>query len=283
MRISCADYTWSLLAHGAALDLVKAIGCTAVDLGFMTERSHVRPERAHGRVAATAGAAAERVSSRGLLVADVFAIAYTDFETMAVNNPDPTQQSRSEEFFTDAVDFAAGVGASGLTTLPGVLFDGDTASAALARSAAGLRRWVDVAAQRGLALSVEPHTGSLIDTPQTTLDLLDAVPGLTITLDYAHYVYGGVAQDDVAAVLPYVRHLQCRPGQPGRLQVRVAEDAIDWPRAVHALRGAGYDGAYALEYVWQEWMDCNQVDTVAESILLREVLLDADDANAEWT
>lgn len=273
MQISCSDYTWPLLPHTGALDLICALGLDAVDLGFMNGRSHVRPERMHSAVAAGAGAVRERVESRGLTVADVFAIPGKDFETMSVNNPDPDQQRRSTDFFADAVEFAHEVGSPGLTTLPGVLFDGDSFTEALQRSAEGLSRRVEMATARGLAVSVEPHTGSLIDTPDKTLQLLGHVPGLQITLDYAHYVYGGIPQSDIDPLLPKARHLQCRPGQPGRLQVAVAEDTIDWASVVQQLRSLGYTGYLALEYTWQEWMDCNRVDTVAESALLRDVLL----------
>lgn len=272
MRLSCADYTWPLLPHSAALDLVRALGCDAVDLGFMTLRSHVRPEKEHGAIACAAGAARERVESRGLTVADVFAIPFTDFETMSVNNPDPGQQEKSLSFFHDAVEFAAHTGAPGITTLPGTLYGGESFDRALARSADGLNRRVELAASRGLELSVEPHTGSLIDTPEKTLRLLEKVPGLHITLDPAHYVYAGVPQEEIHPLLPHARHLQCRPGQPGRLQVAVSEDTIDWTPIVTALRKHGYRGYLALEYVWQEWMDCNRVDTVAESVLLRDLL-----------
>lgn len=276
MRLSCADYTWPLLSHSASLDLVRALGCEAVDLGFMSLRSHVRPERVHGSIAMAAGAVRERVESRGLAVADVFAIPYTDFETMSANNPDAGQQARSLEFFADALEFAASVGSPGLTTLPGVVFDGDSVDDALTRSVNGLRHRVELAAAKSLALSVEPHTGSLIDTPDKTAQLLDRVPGLQITLDYAHYVYGGVAQDEIDPLLPRARHLQCRPGRPGGLQVRVSEDAIDWARVVLALHEQGYDGYLGLEYTWQDWLDCNQVDTVGESVLLRDLLVAAD-------
>ena len=281
MRLSCSDYTWPLLPHAAALDLVAALGCEAVDLGFMGNRSHVRPEQIHGEVALHAGRVRERVEARGLAVADVFAIPYTDFETMAANNPDADQQKRSLEFFADAVEFAAAVGAPGVTTLPGVLFDGDTFEAALDRSADGLARRVEMAAARGLSTSVEPHTGSLIDTPEKTLRLLDRVPGLTITLDYAHYVYGGVPQAEIDPLLPHARHLQIRPGRPGVLQARVAEDAIDWRSVVAQLNALGYQGYLALEYTWQDWLDCNRVDTVGESALLRDLLRAADRAVSE--
>lgn len=280
MRLSCSDYTWPLLSHSSALDLIRALGCDAVDIGFMGQRSHVRPELVHGAVPLAAGAVRERVEARGLAVADVFAIPFTDFETMSANNPDAAQQARSLEFFADAVEFAALVGAPGVTTLPGVLFDGDTFDTALRRAAEGLRRRVDLAAASGLSTSVEPHTGSLIDTPDKTVQLLELVPGLQITLDYAHYVYAGVPQSEIDPLLPLARHLQCRPGRPGGLQVPVSEDAIDWASVVAQLNAAGYAGYLALEYTWQEWLGCNRVDTVGESALLRDVLRDADRALA---
>ena len=275
MRLSCSDYTWPLLPHGAALDIIAALGCDAVDVGLITGRSHVRPEQIRGCEQVAAGAVRERAAARGLVVADVFAIPATDFESLAANNPDPAEQAASLEFFDSAVAFTAALECTGLTTLPGVMFDGDSFDEALSRSADGLSRRLDLAAARGLALSVEPHTGSLIDTPDKTRQLLDAVPGLQITLDYAHYVYGDVAQADIDALIPSARHLQCRPGRPGRLQVRVDQDAIDWVTVVGLLEAHGYDGFLALEYTWQEWLDCNQVDTVGESALLRDLLLGA--------
>jgi sugar phosphate isomerase/epimerase len=278
MRLSCADYTWPLLPHTAVLDLIGAIGCDAVDLGFMTNRPHLWADQMHGHVLASAGGVRERVESRGLVVADVFAIPFTDFETMSANNPDAAEQARSLEFFADALEFTATVGAPGLTTLPGVLFADDTFEQALDRAADGLNRRVELAAAADLALSVEPHTGSLVDTPEKTLQLLAKVPGLSITLDYAHYIYGGVEQREIDPLLPYARHLQCRPGRPGGLQVRVAEDAVDWVPVVQGLEMLGYDGYLALEYTWQDWKECNRVDTVGESILLRDLLRAAEEA-----
>jgi sugar phosphate isomerase/epimerase len=272
MRLSCPDYTWPSLPHAAALDLIRALEFPAVDLGFMAGRSHIRPEA----VAADPAAAGERVrgqlEQRGLAVADVFAIPAADFQSRAVNNPDPAARAESLEFFGRAVRFARAAGAPGLTTLPGVVFPGEGFDDALARSADGLRHRVDLAALAGLALSVEPHAESLIDTPGKTRQLLDLVPGLQLTLDHAHYVYGGARQADIDALLGWARHLQCRPGRPGQLQVRVVEDAIDFENVVALLLAQGYEGCLAVEYVWQDWLDCNRIDTVGETALMRDRL-----------
>lgn len=276
MRLSCSDYTWPLLPHAAVLDLIRALEFEAVDLGFMTGRSHVRPEAVRDYPAAAGAAVRREVEARGLGVADVFAIPYTDFQTMSANNPDARQQARALEFFRAAVEFCRAVGAPGLTTLPGVLFPGDTFAQALARSADGLSERVRIAAAAGLSLSVEPHVESLIDTPDKTVQLLELVPDLRLTVDHAHYIRGGARQEDVDALLPWARHLQCRSGRPGALQVRVDEDTIDFERVVGLLHELHYGGSLAVEFTWQEWMDCNRVDTVGETALLRDRLRAAD-------
>lgn len=272
MRLSCPDYTWPSLPHAAVLDLIRALEFPAADLGFMASRSHIRPEAVAADPAAAGDQVRDQLEQRGLMLADVFAIPATDFQSQALNNPDPGARAESLDFFGRAVRFARAAGAPGLTTLPGVVFPRETFGEALARSADGLRHRVDLAARAGLALSVEPHVESLIDTPDKTRQLLDLVPGLQLTLDHAHHVYGGAAQGDIDALLGSARHLQCRPGRPGQLQVRVAEDAIDFEKVVALLQAQGYDGYLAVEYTWQDWLDCNRVDTVGETALMRDRL-----------
>lgn len=272
MRLSCPDYTWPSLPHAAVLDLIRALEFPAADLGFMASRSHIRPEAVAADPAAAGNQVRGQLEQRGLALADVFAIPATDFRSQALNNPDPAARAESLEFFGCAVRFARAGGAPGLTTLPGVVFPGETFGDALARSADGLRNRVDRAARAGLALSVEPHVESLIDTPDKTRQLLDLVPGLQLTVDHAHYVYGGAAQGDIDALLGSARHLQCRPGRRGQLQVRVAEDGIDFEKVVALLQAQGYDGYLAVEYTWQDWLDCNRVDTVGETALMRDRL-----------
>lgn len=272
MRLSCPDYTWASLPHGAALDLIAALNIGAVDVGYMTGRSHIRPEEVGDDARRVGEQVRRELDRRQLGVADVFAIPAEDFVSTALNNPDPTAQSRSLEFFETAIEFARGVGAPGLTTLPGVQFPDDTFAAAIRRSASALRQRIKMAAEAGLPVSVEPHVESIIDTPDKTRQLLDLVPELRLTVDHAHHIYGGADQADIDALLPAARHIQTRPGRPGALQVRVVEDAIDFRKVVEQLAAAGYDGYLAIEFVWQDWLDCYNIDTVGETALMRDRL-----------
>src|SRR5689334_962999 len=104
MKLSCADFTWPLLPHADVLRLISMLGLEGVDLGLLGNRSHVRPEVVRKDLPYWAGILKERLDESGLVAADVFAVPWTDFETMAPNNPDPAQQEESAAFFHDMLD-----------------------------------------------------------------------------------------------------------------------------------------------------------------------------------
>lgn len=274
MLLACADYTWPAATHSLALDIIRGLGFTAVDIGFMAGRSHVRPEVVGDDTAAWAGRVSERVEARGLVVSDVFAQP-ASFEVMAVNHPDAAEQERAAAFFRRCLEFARRLGSPGLTLLPGISFGQEAWELAAQRAAKGLRWRVDEAGAAGVAVSVEPHIGSVIDTPARAGDLLEMVPGLALTLDYGHFVAAGAAEKTVEPLLRHSRHVQCRGGAPGLLQASMHVSTIDFPAMVRQLAALGYAGFLACEYVWSEWQGCDQVDNLTETVALRDVLSSA--------
>lgn len=280
IRLACADYSWPAVDHGLALDIVSGLGFAGVDIGFMAGRSHVRPESVGDDTAAWAGRIRERCESRGLVVSDVFAQTES-FEALAVNHPDQTQQDLGAAFFERSLEFARQLGSPGLTMLPGITFGAEDWQQAAERAASGLRWRADRAAAQGLALSVEPHIGSIIDTPARTSLLLEMVPGLTLTLDYGHFVAAGTAQEAIEPLLGSARHVQCRGGAAGFLQASMRTSTIDFARMTRRLVADGYQGFLACEYVWSEWQGCDQVDNLTETAALRDVLAAALRANGE--
>lgn len=271
IRLACADYTWPAASHRLALDIIGGLGFAGADIGFMTGRSHVRPEAVGDDTASWAGRIRERCESRSLVVSDVFAQTES-FEALAVNHPEKAQQERGAAFFERSLDFARRLGSPGLTMLPGIVFGAEERERAVERAASGLRWRADRAAAEGLALSVEPHIGSIIDTPARASALLEMVPGLTLTLDYGHFVAAGAAEEDIEPLLGRARHVQCRGGAAGFLQASMRTSSIDFPRMVRALAAGGYQGFLACEYVWSQWQGCDQADNLTETAALRDVL-----------
>ncbi|MQA80017.1 MAG: TIM barrel protein [Streptosporangiales bacterium] len=274
LALSCADYTWPAVSHGVALDLVAALGFSAVDLGLMHGRSHLKPEEIGTDVEFWAGRVRESCESRGLAVADVFYQA-PDFETMSVNHPDPAEVERGRPAYERALRLASLVGSPGVTILPGVSYDGDTWEQAVDRAADELGKRVSLAGESGLRLSVEPHVGSIVDTPERALALLARVPGLTVTLDYGHFSYAGFTDEQIEPLTAHAGHVQCRGATNGALQASMRTSTIDFGRMVAALRSHDYAGYLACEYVWADWLGCNLVDNLTETVALRDVLREA--------
>ena len=82
-------------------------------------------------------------------------------------------------------------------------------------SAESLNALMPIAQDAGVNLTVEPHVHSYLESPALTLRLLEMVEGLTLTLDYAHFVCMGWCQDEIDVLAPHAVHVHLRQAKPG--------------------------------------------------------------------
>jgi sugar phosphate isomerase/epimerase len=127
---------------------------------------------------------------------------------------------------------------------------------------------VEQAAKMKLILGVEPHLGSIADTPERAMKLSALVPGLGFTLDYAHFTRAGIPDARIEPLAARATHFHARCARAGRLQGSFKENAIDFRRALTAFNAHRFNGWIALEYVWIDWEHCNEVDVLSETIQL---------------
>ena len=271
MKLACADFTWPLLPHVSVLTLISMLGFEGVDLGIFGNRSHVRPEMVRGDIPMWSGILKERIAQAELELADFFFQPWTDFETMAPNNPDPKQQEEAAALFYDMLEMARRLEAPGMTMLPGTRFGDEPWEDSIGRSAEALKWRVDAARRVGIRLSVEGHVGSNVDTPEKLARLLELAPGLELTLDYTHFTSQGIADAEIEPLLDHARHFHCRGAAPGRIQTIFQENTIDYRRVIERMNEIGYDGCFGIEYAWTEWGDCNRTDNTSETVQFRDL------------
>jgi sugar phosphate isomerase/epimerase len=281
VKLACGDHAFPLLEHEHACEVIRMLGFDAIDIGVMGNRSHIRPEVIREDIPGWAGRLRERLGSRELEVADVFLIAWSDNQVMAANHPDPGERRRGAELFDDMLEFSVRLDAPGMTVLPGMEFDGEPHERSLERAADELGRRVARARENGIRLSIEPHTGSLVEDPREAQRLIEMTPGLEVTLDHTHFVRLGYSIEEVAPLARHARHYHARCARPGRIQTRMSDNVIDFEAVVRDLRATDYDGYLAVEYVWTEWEHCNECDNISETILLRDRLR-ASVAGEQW-
>jgi sugar phosphate isomerase/epimerase len=124
----------------------------------------------------------------------------------------------------------------------------------------------------GIVFSVEPHFGSIAPAPRHAERLVRSVPGLTLTLDYTHFIRRGMPDSAVEPLIAHATHFHVRGACKGRMQTSFAKNTIDYSRILEVMRSTGYGGHVGIEYVWTEWERCNEVDNLSETIRFRDFL-----------
>jgi sugar phosphate isomerase/epimerase len=276
-KLACADFTFPLLSHDKALDLIALLEFEGVDIGLFEGRSHLWPSRVFNDLRGSARELAGKLRDRGLELADVFLQTAPDFASVAPNHPDPGPRRQARHWFERTIEFAAECGGRHVSALPGVHFEGVPEAESYRCCCDELAWRCETARGQGITFSVEAHVGSIAPTPASAARLVQSVPGLTLTLDYTHFTKSGVPDSEVEPLIAHASHFHARGARPGRLQASFKENVIDYGRILDVMRQVGYSGYVGVEYVWIDWEHCNEVDNLSETILMRDRL------RSHWT
>lgn len=275
LKLSCTDFSFPKLNHDQSLATIALLGFRGVDIGLFEGNDYLKPSRELRQPTRSAEALKARLDSHGLQASDLFLQIHAGFEACAINHPDPKIRLFARERFTRGLDYAKALGSDHLTILPGVLFKDESRKDSLKRSADELAWRITAGKEAGIQVAIEPHVGSLVDTPERTLALTDLTPGLGLTLDYSHFTRAGIPDERIEPLLAHATHLHARCARRGRLQCSMKENTINFPNIARSLTQRRFKGWIALEYVWIDWEHCNEVDVLSETLILREQLLTA--------
>ncbi len=270
---AAADFTFPLLSHDNSLKLISMMGMDGVDIGLFEGRSHLWPSKEFSDPVASAGQLKAKLDDLGLRCADVFLQMDADFVPFAINHPEADRRARARDWFERTLEYAAAAGSEHVTALPGVLFeDVEPAETSWKRAEEELAWRVEKAKDAGIIFGVEAHVGSLAPVPAKALSLVDAVPGLTLTVDYTHFTRAGLPDAEAEPLIDHATHFHVRGAKEGRLQCNFTENTIDYARVVEKMKETDYSGWLGIEYVWIDWEDCNKSDNLAETIQFLDFL-----------
>jgi sugar phosphate isomerase/epimerase len=271
-RYSCADFTFPLLSHGKALRLIELLEIEAVDLGIFEGRSHYYPSEIAKDPIGNGRKLGNELQVVGLKAADVFLQTGGSPGIAAANSPDQNVRTNNRELFERTLDFVNTLGCNHITGLPGVIHPGQSLDDDWKRSCEETQWRVETARKENIIYSIEPHVGSILNDAETTLKFINDCPGITLTLDYGHFIYQGHSNERVHPLINYASHFHARCGAKGKLQTTLSENEIDFAAIVNRFDEFGYAGYTCLEYVYIDWEGCNRTDNVSETIKLLEYL-----------
>jgi sugar phosphate isomerase/epimerase len=271
-ELAAIDASWPGMRHEWVLDLLAELGFSGVDVALWSGYTPLTPEDVRSDVAVWAGRVRERLETRGLVVSDVFPVVSMELVPYSINHPDASQREGSDAFFRDMLEFASHLEADHMTVLPGVLHEGMEYREALERSAEALRWRVEEAHRAGVALAIEGHVGSHVDTPEKILELLDVVPGLTLTLDFGHFAVQGMPDERAYPLMEHTSHFHVRGARDGFVQTRFDQNEIDFNEIVQRFADLGYNGWFTVEYVHDARPGCLDCDNIQETVQFRDFL-----------
>jgi sugar phosphate isomerase/epimerase len=273
IRFSCSDYTFPKLPRAKRFALLQLLGFKYVDIGLFERSPDLRPSQLLASPRAFTKKLQSDLKQSGLQASDVFLQTGEDPAVSAANDSSLTVRSRNRKTFLRALDLCASLGCTHLTGLPGVWHKGTRKADDLALAVEEACWRQCVAADAGVSYAIEAHVGSICVDVASTRTLLDCVPGLTLTLDYGHFVSAGIDSRAIHSLVPFASHIHARGGAHNRPQAPVRENAIDFAGMIKHLQKQRYKGFIAIEYVWVDWMECDRTDNVSETLLLHGQLM----------
>lgn len=267
LDFSCHTWGFTDLTLPEALGTMARLGFRYVDIGsganFNAARAAANPRKAALEIRAD-------LDLFDLQVSDVYLLL------PRISSADERRQ-RELDLYHALVPFAVELGTPGITLSPG-LPQPDDETGAVERAAAALRDMVAQGTDAGLRVSIEPHLDSLAATPEAALQLVNDVPGLALTVDWAHLVCQGIPHETILTLLPHAQHIQLRQAARGRLQTPFEQGEIDLPRVVADMLAAGYDGRLCVEVLQTPgWHGLIAVNSMRECARLRDELRAARD------
>ena len=272
IEFACHAWGFNDLTLPEALGTIARMGFRYVDIG---SGANLNAARAAGNPTTVAAEIKGDLALFNLRLSDLYLML------PRISLDDENKRQSELTLFRRLVPFAAALGAPGITLSPGLTHPAEDVEAR-DRTVAALREMVRLGKEVGLRLSIEPHLDSMSPTPELALQLVDEVPGLQITLDWAHMICQGVRRKAIEPLLPHVRHVQVRQAARNKLQTVYDRGKLDIDEVLAALKAADYDGVICVEYMQTPgWHGMVAVDSIEESVHLRDALREARDLMAQ--
>jgi sugar phosphate isomerase/epimerase len=264
--IEFACHTWGFndLTLPEALGTIARLGFRAADIGSGAHLNTAKAALDSRRIAADM---ASDLRAHNLTLTDIYLML------PHIADADAAKRQRDIDSFKALLPLLRASGTRGVTVSPGVRPNDAAAddAAPFERSCDALRQFI--AAADGLPLSIEPHLDSVAADVPAALAILDAVEGLKITLDWAHFACAGVKLTEAARLLPHTRHVHIRQAARNKLQVPFEKGKLDLAQVMALLQESGYEGVVCIETMRTiGWRGMVEVNPVREAVLLRDAL-----------
>ena len=257
--------SWSLPACTLAecAGISNALGIGALDVGLFYASSLDKDE-----ILARPDAAARNVRALGVDLPNYYHLFGEGLTGRNLSRADSLEANARD--LERVLAFADAAEIPTVFILPGVVNEGQSRAQAADQSARSLERLMAVAEPFAATLCIEPHVHSWAESPAMVQALIERT-GIKLALDYSHFACLGYRQDEIDPLAPHAAHVHLRQGRMGALQAPLDHGTLNFAAMFGTLREAGYDGALAIEYVHQAYMNTLFEDVLTETVRMRDL------------
>ena len=156
--------------------------------------------------------------------------------------------------------------------LPGIINKDQSRKDAFENSSYSLKKLRDLCLKNNIELLFEPHVHSFLESPEHTLELINATDGMKIVLDYAHFTCLGWTQYQTDVLIQHAGHIHLRQAKSGFLQTKLEEGTINFQAILGKLKEIKYKNYLSIEYVHQDYMNTLYEDVLSETIKMRDLI-----------
>lgn len=265
MKTSITSWSFPACNLKEAWDISQALGINHMDIGLLHGATLERDKILHDPIAN-----ANELMKTGLKASNLYWLFGQNPAEREISEGAYLEQNLTD--FEQVCQFAAKLGIPTLFLLPGVPRPNVSSELLFEQSAQSLRELLAIALSHNVTLTVEPHIGGILSSPDLAMAMLRAVPGLKLTLDYAHFICMGYSQEQIDPLAAHAAHIHLRQARPGALQAKFNEGTISFGAMIETLRDVNYDGFISIEYVHQAYMNTVFDDVLTETIIMRDLL-----------
>lgn len=244
MRISCSTTIGHRLSLGRALDRIKELGFTNVDLLMAHGWAHVSPRDLVGDFDATRSAIEKSARERGLRITGL----NVAFSGPLYGRSEEDRKRRAAEA-TGIMKLMSALGIEVAAIQPGGRPHAIADIVLIERAAESWNELTSLADEHGRTVALELHTGSPFDSPDAARQLVNRFPGTQFAFDPSHLVGEGIDVRLVKWVLDAAATVQLRDAQSGRVQVPCGTGTVDFDWILATLKNRDYRGYVAVEYL----------------------------------
>ena len=252
LEVGCCSFNFRGLSLEDSLSLTSGMGFQKIGIGAFSEDSQVHPSDILSNPKGTGKRVRDACKRYGLIPIEFFVcdIPLPDGAKAAPNEPNKVVRDNMFSSFRKICECAAEAGFSHIMTVPGRPDPESLSDSGMSISIESLSKMVSIANDFSVDLTIEPHAGSLVSTPETLRFLLDNVKELRLTLDHSHFIGAGIRPEEWFSFHSDAVYIHAKPSKLGVPKCLFYDAEDYYEPIIKDLLDKAWEGVIAVECMY---------------------------------